>query len=160
MFKKILWATDGSAAGDVALPLVKALAEESRRVVVVFYSALHYVGTHAYGYPVYVDEDETKDRIRAQVQSLCDDGYQATAEIVEGNTLSGAGHDIAEAADREAVDLIVVGTRGHTALGGLLLGSVTQRLLHIAPCAVMVVPTPVSTGSGGQETAAETAATA
>jgi len=160
MFKKILWATDGSTAGDGALPFVKELAEENRAVVVVFHSALHYVGAGTYGYPVYVDEDETKGKIRAQAHALCDDGYQATAEIVEGNTLSGAARDIAEAADREAVDLIVVATRGHTALGGLLLGSVTQRLLHIAPCPVMVVPVPVSAGGGGQEPAAATVATA
>ena len=145
MFKKILWATDGSAASDAALPVVKQLAEADRSVVVVFHSVQHLVGTHAAGYPVYVDESDIEDKIRAQTETLCDDGYQATVEFAGGNTMSGAAHDIAEAADRDAVDLIVVATRGHTALGGLLLGSVTQRLLHIAPCPVMVVPVPAGT---------------
>lgn len=43
-------------------------------------------------------------------------------------------------AKSESADVIVVGTRGHTALVGLLLGSVTQRLLLIAPCPVLAVP--------------------
>jgi nucleotide-binding universal stress UspA family protein len=140
MFKKILWATDGSAASEAALPVLKELAEENRAVLVLFHSVQHMVGARTGGYPVYVDEADIKETIRAQAQSLCDEGYQATAEFIDGNTMSGAAHDIAEAAEREAVDLIVVATRGHTALGGLLLGSVTQRLLHIATCPVMVVP--------------------
>jgi len=140
MFKKILWATDGSAASDTALPVVKTIAKENRSVVVVFHSVQHLVGARTYGYPVYVDEADMKDKIRTQVEALCDDGYQATVEFAEGDTMAGAAHDIAAAAEEKAVDLIVVATRGHTALGGLLLGSVTQRLMHIANCPVMVVP--------------------
>lgn len=46
---------------------------------------------------------------------------------------------IAEA-DREAVDLIVVGRRGRGRLAGLLLGSVSQKLTSLASCPVLVVP--------------------
>jgi hypothetical protein len=36
--------------------------------------------------------------------------------------------------------VIVIGTRGHSSIGGLVLGSVTQRLLHVAPYPVLAVP--------------------
>jgi nucleotide-binding universal stress UspA family protein len=45
---------------------------------------------------------------------------------------------IAEAEDRNA-DLVVVGSRGHGRLSGLLLGSVAQKLVSHAPCPVLVV---------------------
>jgi nucleotide-binding universal stress UspA family protein len=45
---------------------------------------------------------------------------------------------IAQAKDRRA-DLIVVGSRGHGRLAGLLLGSVAQKIVAHAPCPALVV---------------------
>jgi nucleotide-binding universal stress UspA family protein len=38
------------------------------------------------------------------------------------------------------LDLLIVGSRSYGPLGAVLLGAVTRRLVHIAPCPVMVVP--------------------
>jgi nucleotide-binding universal stress UspA family protein len=142
MFTKILWATDGSAAADQALGYVKELAGASGAGVVVCHSALTIVGAGAHGAPLAtIDEDETKAKLHSQVEELAGAGIDATLELVGGDTFHGAAHDIVRVADAQGADLIVAGTRGHTALGGLLLGSVTQRLLHLAHCPVLVVPT-------------------
>jgi nucleotide-binding universal stress UspA family protein len=37
-------------------------------------------------------------------------------------------------------DLIVVGTHGHTGLRRALIGSVAEKIVRHAPCAVLVVP--------------------
>lgn len=46
---------------------------------------------------------------------------------------------IIEAAQAQNADLIVVGARGLTGLQRFLLGSVSSKLSHHAPCSVMIV---------------------
>lgn len=61
-------------------------------------------------------------------------------------TVSGAGGDPAEEilryAARHPVDLIVVGTHGHTGVSRMLIGSVAERVVRGARCPVLVVPPP------------------
>lgn len=49
---------------------------------------------------------------------------------------------IAELAEEIGADLIVIGTRGHTGLAHVLLGSVAERTLRLAQCAVLAVKGP------------------
>ena len=51
-----------------------------------------------------------------------------------------AAQTIVETARGKAVDLIVMGTHGRTGLRHLLIGSVAERVIRLAPCPVMVVP--------------------
>ena len=154
MFNKILWATDGSEPADLALPYLEALAQREAASVVVLHSVLAVLGPRAGGQPVYADEDELRGKIEKQVETLADAGLDIRLRIVGGDSMHGAAQAIADTAREEGADLIVVGTRGHTALGGLLLGSVTQRLLHLASCPVLVVPSAAAAASGNSQAAA------
>jgi nucleotide-binding universal stress UspA family protein len=139
LFNKIIWATDGSAAADAALPQVRELAGSNGSAVVVLHCEETYIGPRAYGLDVEASEEEIKEKIRKQAIELEGTGKTIETEFVSGRSGIVA-HAIAEAAEKDGADLIVVGTRGHSAIGGLLLGSVTERLLKIAPCPVLAVP--------------------
>jgi nucleotide-binding universal stress UspA family protein len=140
MFNTIIWATDGSDSADRALDMAKALASENGSQLLVVHSVELLSGPGARGVHTQdADEDERQSKVAKQAKELTEQGVNAHLQIVHGGT-TGAAHTLAEVAKEQGADLIVVGTRGHTALAGLLLGSVTQRLLHIAPCPVLVVP--------------------
>lgn len=137
MFKTVLWATDGSETAAKALPYAIALAGRSRLVVVHVREI--FVGRGG-GYPVVADESELRERIVAQVEALKGDGLDATF-VVRTCTAGHAAHAIGDVARELEADLIVVGTHGYGRVAGLLLGSVTQGLLHSGVCPVLAVPT-------------------
>lgn len=62
-------------------------------------------------------------------------GVAFTDRIMEGPVEDA----IVQLADFEKCDLIIMGSRGHSDLEGLLVGSTTHRVLQIAACPVTVV---------------------
>lgn len=156
MFKTIVLALDGSKSSDVLLEQATALAKEHgsklKLVHVIEIVAARGGGT------VNADQDEIEKKIQQQTQKLVDAGVDAELEV-HSAMAGGPAHIIAEVAARANADLIITGTRGQTAAAGILLGSVTHRLLHIASCALLVIPTGPR-ASASAEPAAQVAAVA
>lgn len=67
-----------------------------------------------------------------------------TAEI--NQQVGDPARSICEVADTLNVDLIIVGRRGYSGLNELLMSSVSNYVVHHAPCAVLVVQ-PMSAGT-------------
>ena len=142
MFKTVIWAADGSEAADRALPTALELwAEANGRLLVVH--ANERLGGRAGGAPVMVDEEDLQRELETKVKDLVESGVNASFHVASGLNTDPADL-IAEFAKESDADVIVVGTRGHGRVAGMLLGSVTQRLLHVAPCPVLAVPARVA----------------
>jgi nucleotide-binding universal stress UspA family protein len=137
MFKTIVVAVDGSEGSERAVATAVELARRGDATLVLAHVDERTIGKG--GGPIHADEDEIQASIRAQAEELSSQGISARVEVADV-VLGGPAHAINEIADRAGADLIVVGTRGHSPVAGLLLGSVTQRLLHIAGRPVLVVP--------------------
>lgn len=139
MFKTVLWATDGSETAARALPYALGLVEPDKTKLVVAH-AREIVAGRGGAYPILADESDLRQRIGRQVEDLRGGGMDATF-VVRTCTAGHAARTIAEIAGELGADLIVVGTHGHGRVAGLLLGSVTQGLLHAGVCPVLAIPT-------------------
>lgn len=140
MFDKVIWATDGSDSADKALQFARELAEHAGgELIVVHCNELTFPGKGGGRLPVHANEDELRQKIERQVSDLSGDGLRATFQAGTA-TVGEAARMIADAARDAGADVIVVGSHGHSALGELLIGGGAHRLLHRAPCPVLVVP--------------------
>lgn len=92
--------------------------------------------------PVMVDlGDQLRASAERGMQSLADRLRQRHpdlhAQTIESTDRTGSA--IVDFAGRIQADLIVIGSHGRSGLGRMLLGSTTDRVVHEASCAVLVV---------------------
>lgn len=139
MFKSIVWANDGSESAAKALPLVRELAREGGATVTIVHVVERVEGIGGIGPPRRVDEGEVQERLREVAAEFVEQGITASVEI-RGDVGTRPAHELVTIAKAIGADLIVTGTRGRNPITGLLVGSVTNRVLHLAPCPVLVVP--------------------
>ena len=137
MFERILVATDSSEPSARAVEFAAALAGEHGSEIVVFHAVPRVVSR--FGISDAEEPDAGRELVDAIVRDLKDRGLNARGEVVrvlEGHMSRG----IVESAASADADVILMGTRGRSDFGGLFLGSVTHRVLHLAEKPVIVVP--------------------
>jgi nucleotide-binding universal stress UspA family protein len=139
--KMIVLGVDGSETAKEALTLAAREAElhDARlRIVVVWQlSSLVYGG----GFVAF--DEETYGALRDRAQSVADAAGAAVAELApevdyETVVLEGQPAEALLGASEDA-DLVVVGSRGLGGFKRLMLGSVSDQVVHHAACPVLVV---------------------
>jgi nucleotide-binding universal stress UspA family protein len=140
--QRIVVGTDGSPGAERAVDMAIRLAAATGGQLFMVYAGGNY------------GPEEVRELIRAEgskgdvletlSQRVLDDAcarakrqhVAATADANWGD----AARCILDTAARHDADLIVVGRRGYGQLAGLLVGSVSQKLVSLAKCPVLVVP--------------------
>jgi nucleotide-binding universal stress UspA family protein len=136
-FENILFSTDFSASSENAVPYVKLLARHFESSVTVLHVRPPVVGATTQAATWAVNLEATKILDSEHRKEL----FELFAEFPQKVIIEqGSIEDCLNAALRQNdIDLIVIGTRGRSGLGKLLLGSVAEQILRNAPCPVLTV---------------------
>jgi len=88
------------------------------------------------------------------LQKFADQAKAAGVNTEYYQTLGSPGRSICEEARRTQSDLIMMGRRGLTGLSELILGSVSNYVIHYAPSSVLIIQGSVKVSSSASEVAA------
>ena len=141
---KLLVAVDLSESTQTIVDRVKTITGDHSARVWILHNAEPEPGFVEFKVDPVAAREALAKRFHAehrQIQALADrlrrEGLEATALLVHGPTVK----TILQEADDLDVDIIVVGSHGHGAMYNLLMGSVTEEILHKSPYPVLMVHT-------------------
>jgi nucleotide-binding universal stress UspA family protein len=138
MFKNILLAFDGSDCSNRALKYASNMAQQygaALWLIHVFPHTSDLLGYEDFEKLFAKRKSAGQAIVDRALQKLDESKLQVRTELLEGPEAE----SILKSAQNLEADLIVMGTRGLGAVKGLLIGSVSRKVLHYASCPVMVV---------------------
>jgi nucleotide-binding universal stress UspA family protein len=148
MLKTVLVALDGSTLSEQALAYARDLVCAGGRVVLLSVVDVPDASMYSF-YPVpVVVQDRDHDRavheltdqavtyLEALAAQLRVQGIEVACQVEVGEPANA----IVEKAKVEQADAIIMCTHGRSGLSKWLFGSVTQKVLGVMPCPVLVVP--------------------
>jgi len=147
VLKRILVATDFGKAAAVALDygheLARTFGARLELLNVCDYAIVRGLGADAFAIGYSNVQDELEAATRRELDALLDEHDRRTlnAQAVVAVSATPA-EAIVEHAKRSKADLIVMGTHGRGTVAHLLMGSVAERVVRLAPCPVLTVHHP------------------
>lgn len=141
---KILYPTDFSNAASHALPFAVGLAEQFDAELHMLHALVLHAddpGNVAHRFPnieeLYKSMHESaQERLGAAAEEHASDGLEVHQHQERGIAAPGVILDYVEEQD---IDLVVMGTHGRRGLRRMLLGSVAEEVVRLAPCPVLTV---------------------
>jgi nucleotide-binding universal stress UspA family protein len=141
-FKTILLTTDFSETSKQAMRDGRAMAEKFEARIVLAYVAPDRLPAMVIEYADASLEDilaRQKEQAAKQLELLAAENLGPDVPFTT-RVVVGAPHvEITKLAEECNADLIVMATHGHGFISHAVLGSTTERVLHHAPCPVLVV---------------------
>jgi nucleotide-binding universal stress UspA family protein len=138
---RILVAVDGSENADRAFEYAAYIAKQCEAEQLFIINVIEGFGIKISAWTkhdsVVKDLEQNSKELLEKYKSK---GYsQAFTKVEIISTAGNAGEEILKAAEREKMDIIIMGSRGLSTASKLLLGSVSHNVLHNATCPVMIV---------------------
>ncbi len=142
-FKKIMSPTDFSEPSDLALEAAIELTEHFSselllvHVVAPISAAPAMTGHSAISFSEIMNEmkTSTENLLNHMIENKIPDHIHARPQLLEGLPAE----EIALLAKKENVDLIVISSHGRSGWKRLMFGSVTDKVMRIATCPVLIV---------------------
>ncbi|MDL2279601.1 universal stress protein [Desulfovibrio sp. OttesenSCG-928-G11] len=137
-YKKILLPVDGSENAMLAVRHAVELAKTGGMDIVLFYCYGEIpaaIGGEARDGLIDSSEQEGRNILQA-AKAICDQEGVSCKELVSPGA---PGRAIVQTAVREGCDLIVMGSRGLSDFSGMVMGSVSHRVLRHATIPVLIV---------------------
>ncbi len=140
LYKKILIATDGSEhtkrAIDYGIETAKSTGAKLYAIYVIDTAAFASVPMNAAWESMYgLLKQEGNEATRYVAERAQDEGLEVERLTVEGNPAE----EIIKYAEKNSVDLIVMGTLGKSGLDRFLLGSIAEKVVRSSRIPVLIV---------------------
>ncbi len=136
---KIIYATDFSPGSEVARELASSLASSSGATLYIAHvddvTPDLVPGDIGYGYIPAIDEIAREQYDQLHTIKPTNPEVNFEHRFMRGDPAE----SILRLADREQVDMIVIGTHGKTGLKRILMGSVAEAIVREAHCPVLTV---------------------
>lgn len=145
MYKKILVAIDDSDTSRCALEEAKHLARtHGAQLCIAHVADETLMGMHNRTFTTTLNLDHARQAIVDAGRKMLDEAAAAATDIQSETLLLEASTQrvseaLASAAKAWKADLIVVGTHGRRGIQRLILGSVAEQLVRLAPVSILLV---------------------